>query len=67
MDDLYLHRHDRYMDLGFSERDADVLAGVKWPEQDSQGRTWVRPLHWMKVAKALESGCSHELALRIFG
>ena len=59
-------RVDRYLKMKFSEVGAERLAVAKWTEYDSKRRAWVRPLDPDRVARALASGCSHELVLEIF-
>jgi uncharacterized Zn finger protein (UPF0148 family) len=56
----------RYLEMKFSEVDAQVLALAKWAESDSKGRKWVRPLDPLRVARALELGCTHAQAVDIF-
>jgi hypothetical protein len=65
--DPYAWRVERYSELGFTETDAHLLASSTELVKDSQGRTWTRALDWHKVGTALAAGCSHQLALSIFG
>ena len=62
----HANRVERYLELGFSEVDAQVLALATWTYVDSKRRRWVRPVNHLDVAKALAAGCSHALALEIF-
>lgn len=62
----HANRVDRYLALGFSEVDAQVLALATRVHVDSTGREWVRHVNHLDVARALASGCSHALALEIF-
>ena len=62
----HANRVDRYLALGFTEVDAQVLALATRVHVDSQGRKWVRHVNHLDVAGALASGCSHALALEIF-
>jgi hypothetical protein len=64
--DAYAWRVERYVELGFAQADAHVLASSQEQEADSQGRTWTRSLTWHTVEAALAAGCSHQLALAIF-
>jgi hypothetical protein len=64
--DAHAHRVERYLKLGFTETDAHLLAASREHERDSQGRTWTRPLSWLRVAGSLQQGCSHALALSIY-
>ena len=65
--DSYGWRVERYLELGFTEADAHLLASATEHELDSQGRSWTRPLNWHKVAETIEAGCSRALAVSIFG
>jgi hypothetical protein len=56
---LYSHRFERYLEMGFSEASAAQLASV---ENDIGF-----PLWHGHVAKALAQGCTHEMALEIYG
>lgn len=64
------HRFDRYVELGFTEYQAELLAQARTVEwaKDNKGvsRKWTQPLNWQRVAKALDQGCSHELAVEVF-
>jgi hypothetical protein len=64
--DADAHRVERYLTLRFTETDARLLAASREHERDSQGRTWTRPLNWLRVAGSLQQGCSHGLALSIY-
>ncbi len=57
-DDMHDHRLRLYVEMGFSEASAAVLADV---------RDGVFPLWPGKVQKALKAGCTHEQALAVFG
>src|SRR5262245_59501498 len=54
----HVWRVERYLELGFSEVDAQLLASATEQEQDSRGRTWTRALNWHRVAAAIDAGCS---------
>ena len=62
----YAWRVERYLELGFTEADAHLLASSEEHERDSHGRRWTRPLNWHRVDAALAAGCSRELALQLF-
>lgn len=64
------YRLERYIELGFDEYQAELLANahtVEWAK-DAKGnpKKWYPVLYWGRVANALEAGCSHELAVEIF-
>jgi hypothetical protein len=65
-DPQHEHRVERYLHLGFSEVDAELLAVATETERDSTGRAWTRPLNWQRVARTLEAGCTHSAAVAIF-
>lgn len=64
------NRVDRYLELGFTNYQAELLANARQVEwaKDSKGvsKRWANPLNWHRVAKTLQDGCSHELAVQIF-
>jgi hypothetical protein len=62
----HLNRVERYLALGFSEVDAQVMALATRVHVDSTGRKLVRAVNHLDVARALASGCSHALAVEIF-
>jgi hypothetical protein len=65
-------RKERFKELGFSENEAAVLADSKQVsytggrDKNSKKLTWSAPLHWGRVKKALDNGCTHTQALQIF-
>lgn len=63
-------RVDRYLELGFTQVDAERLAcvrdSVRLVDRHGEGKTWTFPLHWGKVAKWLELGASHELLVDLY-
>ncbi len=63
-------RVERFLELGFTVVDAQLLAVAQdeTTVRDRHGapRRWCSPLHWMKVAKTLKAGATHEQALRTF-
>lgn len=63
----HANRVERYLALGFSEVDAQLLALATWVHRDTIGRKWERAVNHLDVRKALERGCTHELAVEIFG
>lgn len=62
----HAHRVERYLSLGFTEVDAQVLAVALEVERDSTGRMWKRPLNWLTVQRALQHGCDHRLAVTLY-
>jgi hypothetical protein len=63
--DLDDHRVYSFEALGFSKKDAKVLAETRYTSFIGD-RSYDFPLSWHKVKKVLDAGCSHELALKIF-
>ena len=59
------HRVERYLDLGFSEAQAQLLATTRVQEKDSKGRTCFLFLYHGRVAELLQRGCSHDLVVSI--
>lgn len=65
-------RRERYEEMGFNEPEAIALASSTVTEttggkdKNSKKLTWQTPLHWGKVKKALDGGCTHGQALEIF-
>jgi hypothetical protein len=57
-DYLHEHRVERFLELGFSEVNAELLALAK----DAKGFS----RYWGDVAKALDAGVSHEQAIAVF-
>jgi hypothetical protein len=57
-DYLHEHRVERFLELGFSEINAELLALAK----DAKGF----PRYWGDVAKALDAGLSREQAITVF-
>lgn len=57
-DEVREYRVEMFRDLRFSQKEAEILADSK----DSKGF----PIHWRKVANALEAGCGHRRATWIF-
>jgi hypothetical protein len=64
-------RVERYLELGFSTVDAEMLADVRdvaiVPDRKGTPRRWSYPLHWGRVAKVLEAGATHAQAVAVFG
>lgn len=64
------HRLERFLSLGFDLDAANALAEARTETtvKDRAGipRVWRAPLHWARVARALEAGCTHAEALAIF-
>jgi hypothetical protein len=65
-------RKARYEEMGFNCQQAAKLADSKQVEYTG-GKTsndkkveWQIPLSWQKVQKALDGGCTHEMAIEIF-
>jgi hypothetical protein len=56
--ELRAYRVERYDEMRFTPKEAEALADAK----DHVGF----PVDWHKVKKAVEGGCGHKLALRIF-
>lgn len=63
--DLEDHRVCTFESLGFSKEDSTALAAAKHTDRIGD-KYYDFPLSWHKVKKALDAGCSHELALKIF-
>ena len=65
-------RKERFMELGFSEGEAEALASAKTisytggKNKNERKLTWETPLHWAEVKKILDNGCTHGQALQIF-
>lgn len=65
-------RIDCFTELGFEHTDAVALASstevakTGGKDENSKVLTWNPPLHHMKVKKALDAGCTHELAVKLF-
>jgi hypothetical protein len=65
-------RIERYLELGFEENEAIALANsteastTGGKDQNSKKLVWHTPLHWSRVKKALDGGCSKTQALDIF-
>ena len=66
----YTWRVERYLELGFTETDANLLATVRVSarllDRHKVERVWTFPLHWATVGQALLAGCTHEQARRIY-
>jgi len=63
--DLEDHRVYSFEALGFSKEESAQLAAAKFIDRIGD-KTYSFPLSWHKVKKALDAGCSKELALKIF-
>lgn len=63
--DLEDHRVYSFEALGFSKEESGQLAAAKFVDRIGD-KTYSFPLSWHKVKKALDAGCSKELALKIF-
>lgn len=63
--DVSEHRVCSFETLGFSKEDSKKLANARYISYVGD-KGYDFPLSWHKVKKALDSGCSHELALKIF-
>ena len=63
--DLEDHRVYSFEALGFSKEEAKQLSEAKFIDRIGD-KTYSFPLSWHKVKKALDAGCSKELALKIF-
>ncbi len=70
--EAYKWRVAQYEELGFSESESVALAKSTQAEYTGAGtekspkKEWHQPLDWKKVKRALDGGCSKELALQIF-
>ena len=57
-------RVERYLELGFTDPHAELLAdtrdSVRIPDRKGVERTWSFPLYWGNVAKMLEAGWTHD-------
>lgn len=71
-DETFEWRRARYEEMGFGGSESIALAKSQQTaytggkDQNTRKVEWKVPLSWMKVQKALESGCTHKLALEIF-
>lgn len=63
--DVEDHRVNSFEVLGFSKEESETLAAAKFTSFIGD-RSYDFPLSWHKVKKALDDGCSKELALKIF-
>lgn len=63
--DLEDHRVYSFEALGFSKEESKQLADAKSIDKIGD-KSYSFPLSWHKVKKALDAGCSKELALKIF-
>ncbi len=62
-------RVHQYMEMGFSEGEANLLAtatSVSYTEKDKKRVRWETPLHHAKVKKALDQGCTRQQAMDIY-
>ena len=64
-DNLADHRVYSFEALGFSKEESKQLAAAKSVDRIGD-KSYSFPLSWHKVKKALDAGCSKELALKIF-
>lgn len=64
-DNLQDHRVYSFEALGFSKEESEQLAASKSVDRIGD-KLYSFPLSWHKVKKALDAGCSKELALKIF-
>ena len=62
--DLEDHRASSFQSLGFSKEDSKQLAEAKHRTNIGE-KIYDFPLSWHYVKKMLDSGCSHDLALKI--
>jgi hypothetical protein len=71
-DVTFAWRKARFEELGFSEGEANALAQSKevsytgGRNKNERKLEWETPLHFEKVKKALDNGCTHYQALQIF-
>ena len=65
------HRVERYLELGFTEAESELLACAKTVDFTTNPKTglvtrWPSPLHHLKVARALAAGLSHASAVSLY-
>ena len=71
-DVTFAWRKERYLEMDFSEQEAEALANstttsvTGGKSKNERKLTWETPLHWAKVQRAIDNGCSHSQALDIF-
>ena len=63
--DLQDHRLYSFEALGFSKEEAEQLSAARYTTYIGE-KGYDFPLSWHKVKKALDAGCSKEIALQIF-
>jgi hypothetical protein len=65
-------RIERYKEMGFDYNEAVALANstqsstTGGKDKNSKKVTWHTPLHWARVKRAVDNGCTHAQALEIF-